>query len=128
MSSEGDPKPALCEYEVEIKGNITTVKIPETYFSESPTQEQKELLTLLEKEFACRYTDEDEDYVATIKLGSTTPPIVSSYNPFWNRRRDDRPRNGKRTWENRRSHSHNRYSDNSSERNNYGQYYNDYRR
>lgn len=122
MSSQEDPKPTLCEYDVEIKGNITTVKVIETSFNESPTEEQKELLILLEKEFACRYTDEDEDYVATMKLGSTTPPLVPSYKPSWNRRRD-----GKRSWEDRRSHSNNRSSDYSHKRN-YEQFNNGYRR
>lgn len=109
MSSQTDSN-SNCEYEVEIKDNITIVKIPETYVDKPLTESQKEMLLLFEKEFACRYTDDDEEFVATVKLGSSIPPLVPSYRPRWTHRKDDRSRGIKRTWENRRSYDDNRHS------------------
>lgn len=99
-----------CEFEVEIKDNITIVKIPETYVDKPLTKLQNEMLLLFEEEFACRYTDDDEEYVATVKLGSSTPPLVPSYRPRWSHRKDDRSSGLKRPWESRRSYNDSRHS------------------
>lgn len=129
MSSQNDVQPTQkLEYEVEIKDNITIVKILDTFIDESPTEAQKEMLLQLEKDFNNRYTDDDNDYAATVKLGSTTPPLVPSYRPFWNRRRDDRSRGFKRSWEDQKSYNNKRHSNYyHNDRPNYG-YNNDYRR
>lgn len=138
MSSPSDSKSDHIEYEVENKGDITFVKIPETYTDEPLTEEQKEKILQFEEEFILRYTDDDEDYAAKKKLGSTTPPLVPSYRPFRNPRRDDRQRGAKRSWnydqrgtkrswgDDQRSNSNNRhYSHNNQQA--YG-YNNDYNR
>lgn len=128
MSSQSDIPSNCCEYEVEIKDNITTVKIPETYVDKPLTEAQKEMLLQFEEEFSYRYTDDDNDYVATVKLGSITPPLVPSYRPFRNHRRDDRSRDSKRSWNDQKSYSNKRHSNYSHyDRPSYG-YNNDYRR
>lgn len=119
MTSPSNQISTDSKHEIIIKDNITTFKILETCVDEPPTEDQKEKLLQFEKEFINRYTDDDEDYVATVKLGFTTPPLISSYRPFWNHRR-----NNKRKWENRSSR-HSYYSDHNNQ--NYG-YINDYRR
>lgn len=108
--AQTDSKSINCEYEVEIKDNITTVKIPETCIDKPLTEQQEETLLLFEKEFACRYTDNDDDYVAAVNLGSSTPPLVTSYSPRWDSRRDERSRVEKRSWEDQRNSNDNRYS------------------
>jgi len=105
-----DSKSVNYELEVEIKDNITIVKIPETYVDKPLTELQEETLLLFEKEFACRYTDDDEDYVAFVKLGSSTPPLISSYWPRRDYRNDERSRAEKRRWEDRRNFNDNRHS------------------
>jgi len=92
MSSESVLKSVNNEYEVEIKDHITIVKIPETYVDEPPTKEQKETLLKFDKEFACRYTNEDEDYIALVKLESLSPPLVPFYRPYLKTKRYDRSR------------------------------------
>lgn len=116
------------EYDVEIKGNITIVKIPETYVDSPLTEEQKKLLLQFQEEFVYRYTDDDEEFVSIVKQGSASPPLVPSYRPFRNHRRDDRPRSEKRKLEDHnRSYGNNQYSNYSyNKQQNYG--YNDYRR
>jgi hypothetical protein len=119
MSSPDNQNSTDVKHEIVIKDNITTFKILETCVDEPPTENQKEKLLQFEEEFISRYTDDDEDYVAAVKLGLTTPPLIPSYRPFWNRRRDN-----KRKWEDRNDrHSH--YPHNKKP--NYG-YNNDYRR
>lgn len=129
MSSQCDLQLTCCKYEVEIKDNITIVKIPESYYEEPLTKAQKEKLLQFEDEFSNRYTDDDNEFVAIVKLGSATPPLISSYRPFRNHRRDDRSRGDKRSWNDQRSYSNNRHSNYSynNKRKNYG-YNNDYRR
>jgi len=115
------------EFDVEIKDNITIVKIPETYVDNPLTEEQSELLLQFQEEFVCRYTDDDEEFVAIVKQGSASPPLVPSYRPFRNHRRDDRPRNEKRKWGDHRSYGNDQYSNYShNNRQRYG--CNDYRR
>lgn len=132
MSSQSDPKLTDSEYEVEIKDNITIVKIPEGHVDEPLTKEQEELLLQFQEEFAYRYTDDDEEYVALVKQGCTTPPLIPSYRPFRSYRRDDRPaRSEKRSWEDdrQRSYGNNRYSNHShNKRQNYGYNNENYRR
>lgn len=110
------------KYEVKIKDNITIIKNNEKCFDEPLTEIQKDNLLKFEEEFSCRYTDEDKCYVATIKLGSLNPPLVPSYRPFCNRRRDDRKndrrddrrndrrddcrRGEKRSWPDQNSYKH----------------------
>lgn len=128
MSSQCDVQSTFSDYEVEIKDNITIVKIPETFDDELLTETQKEKLLQFEEEFTYRYTDDDSDYVEIVKLGSATPPLVASYRPFRNHRRDDRSRGTKRSWGDQRSYSNNRHSSYSHDkRPNYG-YHNEYRR
>jgi len=110
MSTQTDTIKTDYEYEIEIQDNITIVKIPEKYVDKPLTELQKKTLLLLEEEFSCRYTDEDEDYVATVKLGSITPPLISSYRPGWNNKRNDRNRSENKNWEDSRSYSNNRNS------------------
>lgn len=136
MSPPSNQELTQCEFEVEIKDNVTIVKIPETYVDEPLTDQEKENLLQLEEEFSYRYSNEDEDYVATVKQGNTTPPLISSYRPFRNHRRgqDNRSRPEKRSWEDRRSYNDNRQSHNSHndfKRQNYNYnsgYNHDYRR
>lgn len=134
MSPPNNQELTQCEYEVEIKDNVTIVKIPETYVDKPLNDEEKEKLLQLEEEFAYRYSNEDEDYVSTVKQGNTTPPLISSYRPFRNPRRDDRSRPEKRSWEGRRSYNDNRqshYSHDGFKRQNYNHnsgYNHDYRR
>lgn len=94
MASDQDSKSTEGLHEVVIKDNITIMKIPELYVDEL-TEEQQKRLKELEKMFAYRYTDDDKDYVATKQ--NTTPPLVSSYNPFNNHRARDRSRGTKRS-------------------------------
>lgn len=112
MSSQSDPKLTHSEYEVEIKDNIPIVKIPEGHVDKPLTKEQEELLLQFQEEFSCRYTDDDKEYVAMLTQECTTPPLIPSYRPFQNYRRDDRPaRAEKRKWEDsQRSYGNNRYS------------------
>lgn len=126
MSSPSDSKSAHSEYEVEIKENITIVKISETYIDKPLTEEQKEKLLQFDEEFILRYTDDDKDYVAAKILGSTTPPLVPSYRPFRNPRRDDRPRSFKRNWSDSPRNDSDK-SNSSHKQHTYG-YNNDYRR
>jgi len=119
MSSPGNQNSTDSKHEIVIKDNITTLKILKTCVDEPPTENQKEKLLQFEEEFKSRYTDDDEDYVATVKLGFTAPPLVPSYRPFWNRKRDNN-----RRWEDR-SNRHSHYSHHKKP--NYG-YNNDYRR
>lgn len=118
MSSPINQKSFDIKHEIVIKDNITTFKILEICGDELPTEGQKEKLLQFEKEFISRYTDDDEDYAAMVKLGSTTPPLVPSYRPFWNRRREN-----KRKWKD----TNDRHSHYSHHRNNYG-YNNDFKR
>lgn len=125
MSSPSDQKSTDCNHEIVINDKITTCKIPETCVDEPPTEDQNKKLLEFEEEFKSRYTDDDEEYVATVKLGYTTPPLIPTYRPFWNRRRDN-----KRVWDDRgdrnNRHSHgNRYS---PYRNHNSGFNNDYRR
>lgn len=122
-------KSVNCEYELEIKDNVTIVKIPESHVDEPLTEEQKENLLKFDEEFACRYTDKDEDYVALVNLGSTAPPLVPSYRPFRNHRRDNRTRGEKRTREDdQRSYSNNKRSHYSYNNQVNYDYNNDYKR
>lgn len=126
MSSQTDNQISTnSEFEVDIKDNITTVKIPETYVEKMLTELQEETLLLFEKEFVYRYTDDDKDYASTVKLGNTSPPLIPSYRPRWNRRRDDRQRGEKRGWNDQQNDKHSHFSQN--KRRSYG-YNNDYRR
>lgn len=128
MSSQSDIQQTPCEYEVEIKDNITTVKIPETYVDKPLTEAQREMLLQFEEEFANRYTDDDNDYAATVKLESITPPLVPLYRPFRNNSRDDRSRSFKRSWDDQKSYSNKKHSNYyHNDRPRYG-YNNDYRR
>lgn len=127
MSSSIDLKTVHSEYEVEIKENVTFVKIPETYVDEPLTEEQKEKLLQFEKEFIFRYTDNDKEYVATKMLGSTTPPLVPSYRPFRNFRRDDRQRGFKKRWNNDDQRNYKKRNSSHYNQHAYG-YNNDYRR
>lgn len=127
MSSPSDSKSAHSEYEVEIKENITIVKISETYIDKPLTEEQKEKLLQFDEEFILRYTDDDKDYVAAKILGSTTPPLVPSYRPFRNPRRDDRPRSVKRNWSDGPRNDSDKSNSSHHKRHTYG-YNNDYRR
>lgn len=123
MSSQSDPKSTHSEYEVEIKDNITIVKIPEGYIDEPLTKEQEELLLQFQEEFAYRYTDDDEEYVTLVKQGRTTPPLIPSYRPFQNYRRggDRSARGEKRSREYDRRYENNGYSNHShNKRQNYG--------
>lgn len=91
MTSVCDSKSTECLHEVEIKDNITIIKVSELYVDEL-TEEQQKMLKELEEAFAYRYTNDDKDYVAT--KASTTPPLVSSYNPYCNQRAKNRSRKG----------------------------------
>lgn len=120
-----DSKAVNYEHVVEIKDNITIVKIPETYVDKPLTELQEETLLLFEKEFAGRYTDNDEDYVAFVKSGSSTPPLISSYWPRRDHRNDERSRAEKRRWDDRRNSNDNRhshYSYNKQPRHDYNNY------
>jgi len=119
MSSPSNQKSFDIKHEIVIKDNITTFKFLEIYVDEPPTENQKEKLLQFEKEFISRYTDDDEDYVATVKLGCLTPPLVSSYRPFWDRRRENKKKWGER------NDRHSYYPHHKKP--NYG-YNNDYRR
>jgi len=139
MSSPNIQKSTESKYEIVTKDNITTFKILETSVDEPLSENQKEKLLQFEEEFKGRYTDDDEEYVATVKLGYTTPPLVPSYRPFWNRRRDNKrkwddrgdghshssPRDNRRKWEDGRSDGHSHFS--SYNRQNYS-YNNGYRK
>lgn len=118
MSSPSNQNSTDSKHEIVIKDNITTFKILETCVDEPLTENQKEKLLQFEEEFINRYTDDDEDFVATVTIGLTTPPLVPSYRPFWNRKRDN-----KRKWEDR-SDRNSHYHHN---KRNHG-YYNDFRR
>jgi hypothetical protein len=132
MSSPSDLKSAHSEYEIENKGNITFVKIPATYVDEPLTEEQKEKLLEFEEEFILRYTDDDKEYVATKTLGSTTPPLIPSYRPFRNFRRDNnRQRNSKRSGDDdQRSYDNDQrnYKNRNSSHNQHAYGYNNYYR
>lgn len=120
MASGCDSKSTQFPYEVEIKNNITEVKISESYVDKLTEQQQK-MLKKLEETFAYRYTDEDKDYIATKQ--STIPPLVPSYRPFCNRRSDNRSRPYKRSRDDKPFYSSKRtYSQNETSN------YNDYRR
>lgn len=112
MSSKSDLESTSCKYEVEIKSNITTIKIPETYTDEPLTEEEKIMLSELEEEFACRYTSEDEEYIATVNQKDALPPLIEDYRPNRRRdfRRDDRVGGTKRSWYDQRSYGDNRYA------------------
>lgn len=106
MASLIDSQSIHSEFEVEKKGNMTIVKFLDTYVDKPPTEEQKEKLLQFDEEFKCRYTDDDEDYVANIKLGSINPPLVSSYMPFKYFRRNERGQT--RKWEEATNYGDNR--------------------
>ncbi|VVC40176.1 RNMT-activating mini protein [Cinara cedri] len=116
MASDCDSKSTQCFYEVEIKNNITIVKLSESFIDEI-TEDQQKKLEELEEAFAYRYTDEDKDYVAMKPC--KTPPLIPSYRPFSNRSFNNKFRGFKRSRD-----------DGSSNKTPYkkSRYYNDYRR
>jgi len=78
------------KHEIVIKDNITTFKTLDTCVDEPQTEDQKKKLLQFEEEFKNRYTDKDEDFVFTLSIGIKPPPLIPSYRPFGNRRRDNK--------------------------------------
>jgi hypothetical protein len=109
------------KHEIIIKDDITTFKILDTCVDEPQTEEQKKKSLQFEEEFKNRYTDMDEDFVFTVSIGIKPPPLIPSYRPFGNRKRDN-----KSNWEDRKN-AINRYSHFSHRNPGYG-YDNDFRR